>query len=215
MYENKNINKTIRFLVPAFKKYGNEFIKYFNSLNILRIGVYDNLLENNNMYKGENIFVKHLKSPYKFDENKDFYEFLENKEYFIGKYCPDIDVVSSLKEVIVIKFPSIYKNAYKEFMCGAYSKMYSETELDFIFNSVKNVKFFKKNYEILSKTNKENLIEFVNILNKEYGGNFSEEDISKESEWELPPKMSEEVFNYELDTKFYTDLSLYKAITKK
>lgn len=208
MYENeiKKKNKTIRFLLPSLKYYGIDFVDFFNKIKKINICLYDEIFEETDFKVYGNFFIKVNKNII----YEKFKKFLENKEYFIGCYCPDVDIFNSKTEVIIIKLPSeLQINTIDLFLAGNYSKIYTNEQLEFLFKNTD--KKNNINYQILSKIGSKAKNNFVYIINEEFKLNFCISDINENFEWELPPKLSEEIFNYGINKNLYKNISLTQA----
>ena len=190
------VNKTWRFLIPCLKGHGKSFIDKFNSVFKLAVGIHDTLLDNSNISNSNNLYVM-INKTYREKNYKDFIEFIKYQNYFKGDYCPDSDIISSKKHMIVIKIPNIYNNAYTKFLQGKYSEMYSKKDLELLFSHPSK----KKELDILTK-NEKSLNEFIETLKKEFNTIIFQNDVY-DFEYELPLKYEEEVFNFNNNKKIY------------
>jgi len=198
------VNKTWRFLAPCLRGHGDAFVKKFNPLHKLAVGIHDSLLDGSELSNGRNIYLM-IDKEYKPREYKKFMEYLEYQEYFKGTYCPDSEITSSRKQIIILEIPEIFKESYDHFLKGEYSKMYSEEQIKLFFgNSTK-----KKDFEILSRSG-EALKEFVTKVNKEFNTETSIKNFD-ECEWELPLIKKEEIFNCQNKETVYFNEKLDKV----
>ena len=190
------VNKTWRFLMPCLKGHGKSFIDKFNCVFKLAVGIHDTLLDNSNISNSNNLYVM-INKTYREKNYKDFIEFIKYQNYFKGDYCPDSDIISSKRHMIVIEVPNIYNNAYDKFLQGKYSEMYSKKDLDLLFSHPSK----KKEFDILTR-NEKSLNEFIETLKKEFNTIIFQNDVY-DFEYELPLKYEEEVFNFNNNKKIY------------
>lgn len=194
------INKTWRFLVPSLQGHGTTFVNKFNPLFKLGVGIHDSYLDGAKITEGKNIYVL-LDKKYRPRDFEKFMEYIRCQKFFKGEYCPDSEILSSRKHVIILEVPEIFYNSYDKFLQGKYSEMYNSEHLNLLFSS-KNRKI---DYEILSKTGKDALNQFKKSIDNEFNVESNLEDLEK-GEWELPLKKTEEIFNcLDKDTVFFND----------
>lgn len=182
------VNKTWRFLLPCLRGHGDTFVRKFNPLFKLAVGIHDTLLDGSEISKGKNIYImidKNVQQKYFFE----FLDWIKYQDYYIIDYCPDGDFKKSRKHVIVISVPKAFESSYDRFLKGEYSKMYSKEEVDLLFSNPDR----KKEYNILSK-HRTAIKGFINTINTEFDVDTSINDIKFE-EYELPLKKTEEIFN--------------------
>lgn len=199
------INKTHRFLLPSLRAYGDVFVRKFIPVFKLAIGIHDNLVNGTDISKGRNIYIL----CDKLTNEKSFWDFLEwikYQDYYVADYCPDSEILSSRKHMIVVKVPEVFNDAYDHFLQGNYSLMYLENEIKLMFSNPER----KLEYEILTRS-KERLLPYSIIVNEEFDfnkpGNIKQlpEDFIN-SELELPLKRHEEIFNCEPnDSVFFNE----------
>lgn len=198
------INKTWRFLIPCLRGHGDAFVKKFNPIYKLAVGIHDNLLDGSSLSNGRNIYLM-LDKQYKPKEYEKFIDFLQYQEYYKGDYCPDSEIISSRKHIVIIEVPEAFSSTYDYFLKGEYSNMYSDEELKLFFNGPSR----KKDYEILSKTGNA-LNEFVKNVNQEFNVDSKLGDFNK-SELEFPLIKKEEIFNCEDGDRIYFNEKLDKV----
>ena len=193
-------NKTWRFLFPCLRGHGDIFASKINPLYKLAVGVYDYTLKDQTKFNGRNIFI--LLDMY--SQNKlctDFIEFVKYQSYYVTHYCPDTDFGNSRKMMIVISIPERFEPAYDAFIRGKYSEMYNEEEVRILFSNPDR----RREYDILSKST-ESQKDFLECFSTEFGISCSTNYFDLPlRELELPPRLSEEIFNYpnnESQTKF-------------
>ena len=182
------VNKTWRFLLPCLRGHGDIFVRKFNPLFKLAVGVHDTLLDGSEISDSRNIYIMIDKMV----QQKCFFEFLDwikYQDYYVADYCPDADIKKSRKHIIVITVPKGFETAYDNFLQGKYSQMYTEDQVNLLFSNPDR----KKEYDILSK-NKSALDGFIKTINTEFDVNANPKDFQN-SEYELPLRKSEEIFN--------------------
>jgi hypothetical protein len=197
------VNKTWRFLVPCLRGHGTTFVNKFNPLFKLAVGIHDTYLDGSTISNGRNIYIL-IDKKYKPNEYEKFMDYIKYQDYFKGEYCPDSEVVSSRKHIVIIEVPKQFNNAYDNFLQGKYSKMYSDDELKILYASIlakksltDDQKAKMRDYEILSKTGTDGLNTFLKSVNEEFDVIVNPSDFTTpETEWELPLKKKEEIFNY-------------------
>lgn len=193
------VNKTWRFLLPCLRGHGDVFIRKFNPVFKLAVGIHDTLLDNSRKSDGRSIYIlcDKLVNKIAFDE---FLNWLKYQGYYIADYCPDSEILKSRKHVIVLKIPEVFSDAYDHFLQGNYSLMYLEQDLKLLFSNPAR----QKEYDILSRNSKI-IEEFTKKVNDEFGTTVESEHF-KNAELELPLKKIEEIFNYkENDTIFFNE----------
>ena len=193
-------NKTWRFLFPCLRGHGDIFATKLNPLYKLAVGIYDYTCLGQEKFNGKNIFI--LLDMY--SQNKlcmDFIEYVKYQPYYVTHYCPDADFVNSRKIMIVVSIPQGFEDSYDDFIRGNYSQMYSDEQLRILFANPDR----KRDYNIMTK-NSEYEPYFFECVNTEFGVKCSHGYFDFPiREFELPPKMKEEIFNYpdtENQTKF-------------
>lgn len=182
------VNKTWRFLLPCLRGHGDVFVRKFNPIFKLAVGIHDTLVDGSEISKGRNIYIlcDKLTQERLFNE---FIEWIRCQEYYVGDYCPDSEIVGSRKQMIVIHIPEMFNDAYDHFLKGNYSVMYLEEELKALFSNPER----KKELDILTR-NPKIVQDFVKQVNEEFNTSVNSEHF-KMAELELPLKKKEEIFN--------------------
>jgi hypothetical protein len=181
-------NKTYNYLYPTLKSYGNTFVNKFNPVFKLAVGVHDTLLDGSTISQNNNIYVL---TDTKINQNKfeEFKEWVTCQDYCVADYCPDSEIKNSRKYMFVFKLPEEYEEAYKQFLQGNYSKMYSENALNFLGIDKKS-----DNYKVLTKDIKYSY-NFIEKVKEEFEVEVSQKDIET-AEYDFPLVRKEEIFNY-------------------
>lgn len=191
------VNKTWRFLMPCLRGHGDEFVRKFNPLYKLGVGIFDSFAQGQLWTKGRNIYimVDKLYQPKQFDE---FIEWIRTQKYYKNDYCPDADVLSSRKHMIVIEVPELFFDAYDHFLQSSYSTMYLENEVKLLFSNPERqaeAKILTRDSSILD--------DYVKKVNERFHTSSSKSDFEM-SEYEFPLEKKEEIFNYSgTDTIFF------------
>lgn len=182
------VNKTWRFLLPCLRGHGDTFVRKFNPIFKLAVGIHDTLVDGAEISKGRSIYIlcDKLTQERLF---KEFIEWIRCQEYFVADYCPDSEILSSRKHMVIINVPRMFNDAYDNFLLGNYSIMYLDSELKALFSSPDR----KKELNILTR-NPAIVSDFVKQVNEEFQTSVTEKDF-KMSELELPLKKKEEIFN--------------------
>lgn len=180
-------NKTLWYLLPATKVYGNLFMTKFSSLPIKAVGIFDKELEGSPILSGTKplfiLFSRTIRSV----KTQDVLDWMKNQDFYISDY----DFNENLK-MLVINFPVSIQDAYDKFIDGKYSFMYTKDEIKAFFNR----KTTPKGYNMFYKTSTA-IEDHIKEVKKEYGTEISMRDIGKRGyHIGLPPKGEDEIFNY-------------------
>jgi len=196
-------NKTWNFIVPIIKEYDDLFLTKLSQQQVLAYAIHDYFINDNNIPTDNYLYILcNTKTKSKFI---DFLKYVKTKPYYITDYTFDINLHNPTTHIIVIKLPEHYTDLLTNFIQGNYTKLYTKEQIDFLFNNATKQDLQRK---ILTKhsTIYNNFIQKINI---EFNTNLTLSDFISEGgdlkEVELPPNLSEEVFNYQS-----FDLSLHK-----
>lgn len=190
------VNKTWRFLLPCLKGHGDTFVRKFNPLFKLAVGINDNHLLGTNLSKERNIFIL-IDRAHQTKLVDEFIQWIKYQPYYKHDYCAGNNITDTRKHVIVISVPEIFNHAYDMFLQGRYSEMYTTEEIILLFSSPDR----KREYDILMKSS-ELKNEFIRMLNSEFNTSISDFD-THVKEYELPLITDEEVFNYRKDRNYF------------
>lgn len=180
------VNKTYRFLLPTLRGHGELFIKKFNPLFKLAVGVHDTLLDGSSESLKRNMYILFNKRV----KTQLFYSFLEwvrTESYYVADYCPDSEFKDSKKHMIVVELPKRFHYSYDMFLKGKYSQMFSREEIDILFSKSKDPDRLILLRDESQKTN------LINKINKEF--DIKTSNINNIQEYDLPLKKTEEIFN--------------------
>lgn len=190
--------------MPCLKEYGGHFVNRLNVTRKMAAGIYDTLLNGAQVGAGRNVYVLFNKksTPKEF---KSFLNYTKGQSYFKYDYCPEPDLLAAYAHCIVIEIPEKYFGAYDKFLQSKYSEMYNEQELKYLFSS----KGKQEEYAILSKSNTA-LTKFKKTIEEEFGEKINTESVYN-SEWELPLKKKEEIFNCTSEDRIFFNKDLDKV----
>lgn len=182
------VNKTWRFLMPCLRGHGDEFVKRFNPLFKLGVGIFDSFAQGNPWTKGRNIYILFDKYylPRQFN---DFLEWIKQQSYYRFDYCPEADIISSRKHMVVLHIPEVFNDAYDHFLQGSYSTMYLDSEIGILFSNSER----QQEKKILTRDSSI-LDDYVKKVNDRFGTNATNSDFQI-SEYEFPLQKDEEIFN--------------------
>lgn len=191
------INRTLRYLVPALKYYGDTFKTKFNLVYKLAFGVYDALVEGTHLEGQKNLYVL-VDRTVRPDLFKNFSDWIKYQEYYVTDYVYDTLERGRL-QMFVIAFPYELSDAYDKFCKGKYSLMYTKEEINLYFKDsgdMQNI-FYKRDIAIPN---------FVRQVKETFGSTtiIDPEDLRKKRyELDLPPTKKEEFFNPESQKGIY------------
>lgn len=196
------VNKTWRFLMPCLRGHGDEFVRKFNPLYKLGVGIFDSYAQGQPWTKGNNIYIM-IDKLYQPKQVNDFLDWVRTQSYYKFDYCPDADVLSSRKHMVVIEIPNMFNDAYNHFLQSSYSTMYLENDIKLLFSNVERqpeAKVLRRDSSILD--------DYIKKVNEKFGTTLVKSDFQM-SEYEFPLENKEEIFNYSGNNVFFcveTDL---------
>lgn len=200
-------NKTWRFLLPCLRGHGETFVKKFNPVFKLAVGIHDTLIDNTKESNGRNIYIL-CDISYQPKVFEEFIHWIKYQDYYVTDYCPDSNFQTSRKRMIVVRVPDKFKMAYDNFLKGNYSKMYEKDDLNSLFSIPAREKEFKILTLDASYHN-----DFIKILNEEFSTNFTISDLEGDfEELELPLKRCEEMFNCQENKRIFFSEDFDKKI---
>lgn len=198
------VNKTWRFLLPCLRGHGDVFVRKFNPVFKLAVGIHDMLVDGSPIMNGRSIFILCDKLVHQ-REFENFLEWIKYQSYYIADYCPDSEILKSRKHVIVVAVPERFNDAYDHFLQGSYSTMYLEDEIKLLFSG----EVRKQEYDILMRGAK-TVDDFVKKVNIEFGTTAMPEDF-KMAELDFPLVKTEEIFNYKQGDTIYFNEQIDKV----
>jgi hypothetical protein len=180
-------NKTLKYLVPALRIYGETFKAKVNLVYKIAFGISDSLLEGSYLEGQPNLFMLVDRTVYPNNFNN-FTNWIKTHESYVTDY-PYGSELDARFHMFVLAFPPHLGDAYSKFLDGRYSKMYTKDEIEFFFEGRESTK------TVLTKR----ISAIPTLLEKishEFGENLSYEEVKGFNEYDLPPKKEEEFFNY-------------------
>lgn len=107
-----------------------------------------------------------------------------------------INIIEKKKEMLIyVTLPKTYNKAWKAFINGEYSKMFTEEQLKEIFPTQSKTEIFL----ILTKDDRA-IKNLSNLLDQEFSTELTYEEMKEFKEYDIPSKAFEEVYDYEGDT---------------
>lgn len=179
-------NKTMRYLLPLLKAYGNIFIEYFYCLKIKFCGIAD---YNYNDELGVNLFVVIEVNNYNLYNR--FLKFFKEQDYYVNDF---IFSISNNLHCFVIKFP--FPKIIEKFLLGKYSELLSKEDVNRFYDKTfisKGIEYYTPVYSIVTKK-KEYRDIFLETVRKDFGATT---DIEGDFEYDYPPILSMEILNYD------------------
>lgn len=190
------VNKTWRFLYPCLRGHGDIFVRKFNPLYKLAVGVSDDILKQTKYSQERNIFIL-IDTLFQPKIVQEFMSWITYQPYYKHHYFIDNhELTTPRKLMLVLSVPEMFNNAYDNFIDSKYSQMYSIDEIMKLFNIPER----KKEFDILTK-NYEIEDDFIKSVNEEFDTNVYQFD-EPIKEYELPLKPVEEIFNYQSDNYY-------------
>lgn len=178
-------NRTLRYLLPLLKYYGNDFVDRVNTLKIKFCGIGDYAI---NDKVGENMYIVVEIINQKYFNN--FMQFISQKDFFVEDY------IFSLRKNLhcfVIKFP--FPEIVETFLSGKYSEMLSKDDIDRYYQriyKVRGIEYYTSVYSILTKREEQKDV-FLNTIRQDFGS----ADIVGDFEYDYPPILGMEILNYD------------------
>lgn len=182
-------NRTKNFLLPVVKVYGKIFLHNISTVFKISVGIDDYKLRQEGYRFDNHLFFlintvssrKHFISALDWFRTQNMYAF----DY------PFDNPVSGYMHMIVFIIPEEYRNAYKHFVGGNYSKMYTKGQIKALFGE-------NSDKEKIFNPNRKTKEEFAELVNKDFDTDLTVNDFEeiKPFEVEYPFKRVEEIFNY-------------------
>jgi hypothetical protein len=173
------MNKTREYLLPCLCDHGKTLMKAINGLKKLAVGTGDQFItgsvHKNHIFLLVDIDCKNFTQILKWIKTQSFY---------VNDY-PFDDILSGYQHMIVLQIPENYEDAKPEFVEGKYSKMYTQEQINHVFNN---------RYMDVLVRDKEKLISFISTVNKMYDVRIDYR--TWQGEVEFPPVKEEEIFNF-------------------
>lgn len=189
---SKNPNRTHIYLVHIFKKYGEEFEKYFRTAGFISFGIGNFRInkETNHVHCLADIRgYRNMKCNF-----KESLEFFRAHEAYVSDYV--YTKSNSPYHTIVLKLPEDNTSMIDDFIEGNFSRLYSEEDLQHI----KKYVVFPDGFQVMSKPygviTKDKLYRslFQDIIREEF--NFPNFVLEDDREIDFKPSLKQEIFNY-------------------
>lgn len=184
-------NKTVKYIFPCVKEYGQEFITRIEQVYKIAIGLGDIITRiTNKSYAFEKHLFIALDSTIAAPFFKEFIKWIRDQPMYIDDYVYG-NIQKSNIHMVVIRLPdTVNGETISLFKNGTYSKMFGKEAIDKFFNN------HPKATKILLKDDGYKLT-FAKILKREFGTVVDPEDLT--GELDLPPRKDLEIFNSHLD----------------
>lgn len=170
------MNKTARFIKPALRLYGDEFIKKLSSIYKLAYGIGDMFI--NKDYE-QHIFIL-IDTKKCINHWVNTLDWVREQDCYEDDYAFD-DLVTGRLHMLVIKLPDGID--LESFWKGKYSKMYKDEKLiDLLDDETKAIVIKDANYKV----------KFIEKLKKQFTSNIQLSELSPEAELEIPPTIDEQ-----------------------
>jgi len=194
-------NRTLHYIAPSLKLYGDEFIIKYKTLACMATGLGNGKLDQNNIYS---VFDVNGKSKYDTYLDKTggrihftyILSWLKDQPYYVKDF-PFDSGMKGYQHMIVLKIPECVD--MDAFLQGSYSNIYERTMLDRLYSSQITLQDGKKINNItklILAKNRNYKEDFLKKTNSEFNTTLSIDDIDNNFELDFPPLMINEVFNY-------------------
>lgn len=195
-------NKTWGYLLPCLKEYGQTFESKFNKFFKLGYGIHDTLLDGAEIVNDKAIFIM-IDTKYKPEDFKETLNWFKFHESYITDYCPEADIRTARKHILVLRIPPEYGLAYNKFVEGRYGEMYLEEDISILF-SISDKSNIRQEYIDVIKRDKKAKDLFIKKVKAEYNAEISLDDIERNKmTLDLPLKRTEEMFNCDSEERKY------------
>lgn len=175
-------NKTLLYLIPCLKRYGEEFKQMYTGPFKLALGIGDMIVAG--QYE-RHLFIL-IDTRIKTKLFIAFLNWVREQEYYQEDYVYG-DIKKSPCHMVIVKIPDEFTESFEKFTLGKYSEMYTLNQIDELFSNHPETK------KVLVK-DRLYAIKFVRRLNKEYNTNMSTDEYLEGGELDRPPITQEEYF---------------------
>jgi len=185
-------NRTLKYLTPSLKDWGTDLTYRVNRIPALAWCIGDA-----NMSDTFTDDTLYMLTEVDSDLSISFHNFLEwfqDNEFYSTDY--EYDEIDGNKHMLVFKIPENHEGIVSRFIKGKYSSLYSDESLKRLFSRIvkrDGKEYYNERLQILEKDPKYRE-RFKKQLVKDF--NYFGE-IDSTSEFDYPPILSEEIFNYE------------------
>ena len=184
-------NKTRKYLMPCLKGYGEHYANFISSVFKLAVGIHDTIIEDTPIKGNGCIFILTDMHPGS-TAYLNFLGYIKEHMSYVADYCFEPDIDGSTKRMFILRIPMQYENAYEMFIKGKYGDMFTEKEIEHLFNSERS----KVEISIL-KRDPLAITNLQDSIKREHGQFIKDSDfIGDIIEYETPLNKFEEIFNY-------------------
>ena len=182
-------NQTKRYVLPALKYYGKDFLRHISNIMKVAVGVGDTILQED--FPNHIFFLINTRV-----RRKEFilsYAWFKENGYLIKDYAYD-DIHTGYLQMLVFKLPPEKPNMVKVFLTGKFSKLYTTEEIKKFFGCTPD----KYIVQILTKDEGYRMI-FLEIIKKMYNLNLDYDEYfgsNPDSELDIKPMRKHEYFNH-------------------
>ena len=170
------MNKTKRYFLPCLSKYyGKEYIKRFNSIFKLAVGIGDFALIDIGITFEKNLFIL-VDTKFSKSNFISVMDWLRLQSYYTFDYPYD-EIHKGHLHMLVIKIPEECYQAYDKFLQGKFSQMYTYEDLQEMFQDKEELKVLVRDQDYVVK--------FVDKINNIYNTNVTPEEWEGEVEFPL------------------------------
>lgn len=199
---NNNIysNRTFKYLTPCLKDWGKDFVDQVGKLPLQAWGIGDCSV--NSVFDEDNLYCLIVtdgtfKNNRNFVLNKvsDFLDWFRSHPSYHDDY--EYDDFNGNKHMLVVNLPEQHKGIITKFINGSYSSMYNKDTIDRLFNKKMKIGRIEQDndkYLVLTHDSRYREV-FKKRLKEDF--NYNSGDIAIDAEYDYPPILGEEIFNYE------------------
>lgn len=179
-------NRTLRYLVPGLRKYGEPFITKMNNLPALGFFLFDSVLDGTHYQDQKNIYIIY-DTAIRASFTNTVINWFRNQYFFVTQYPVG---ENPRLACLVIQYPFELENTYDAFMRSKYSFMYVKEEIDkFFFGEIHH-----EARGVLLKT-KNSAFAHIKKVKEDFGTELSLAELAHESyQYDYPWNKEEEIF---------------------
>lgn len=211
-------NRTRRYLYPIINSFGKTFLRELQEITsyarasvgqtILQVNINDIIYYRCKGFSNNLFLIFDTRGVYDFKKGK-YVNPIESKKRFLNflnfartnkHYVFDYQFEYQKKHCIVFDIPLEYRNSYEQFLKGAYSKMYSLDQIEFLghkpFLAVgkQNTLEPNRNYIVLTRNHDLGKTVLKQAVQQAYGVS---EPPENPDEYDIPWDLYEEILNFD------------------
>lgn len=198
------INKTYNYLSPIIDTFDPVFLENFSKIQRIGYTIHDTLFDGSTLYP-YSIFVVYKKRRRDYIYNLHLKAVLESS-YCIFNYNPTSEPFSDVG-CFILKIPEEFHETYSQFLQGNYSKMYSQEQIDLLFDDKDPVRQVLLKKEIARQN-------FINQLTKDFELKISLSNFYPD-EYDYPLVAEEEILNFVDGDAIYLSEELTNKLMNK